>query len=259
MQLIVLGSSGGYPEPGRPCSGYLVHSQTTRIWVDAGTGTLNALLKILKLEDLDCILISHLHPDHWTDLPIALHQLAVNECRVSRPLPVYGPPGWPQATGIESQWFSSQSPPQRELTFGAGKTLTIGDLEIIPVEVQHGVQTFAFRFTQGEDTLVYSGDSSPCEALVEIARGADLFLCEATLPPGEETPISMNPAQAGKVAKEAGVSRLVLTHLLPGQDPDAACAVAAEIYSGPVTYARPGGVFTVGGSAQSGGLSLFGD
>jgi ribonuclease BN (tRNA processing enzyme) len=247
MKLTILGSSGGYPEPGRACSGYLIETGGASIWVDAGTGTLDALLRLHALEQLDAIVVTHLHPDHWTDLPIALHRVAVTSAgRVERPIPVFGPDGWPEATGIAGQWFASaDSPPFVVRTLDASVATEIGDLTMTAASVEHGMPTFALRFSDGRRTLAFSADTAPCDGLLSIARQADLFLCEATLPDGKETPISMNPAQAARIAHEAGAGWLVLTHLLPGIDPGESCAVARRHFSGPVDHTDPGREFAI--------------
>src|SRR5690348_2822565 len=101
MQLRILGSSGGWPAAGNPCSGYLVSAAGTQVWVDAGSGTLGALLAQGSLSDVDALWISHLHPDHCADLPVVWHTLAYSGVGRTAPLPVLGPPGWPDAiTGL---------------------------------------------------------------------------------------------------------------------------------------------------------------
>jgi ribonuclease BN (tRNA processing enzyme) len=247
LRLIILGSCGGYPEPGRACSGYLVESGKTKIWVDAGTGTLGSLLRFCPLDDLDAIMLTHLHPDHWTDLPIALHQYSVqSQGQPSHLLPVYGPPGWPEATGVSSQWYSQRGARPYEVNaLAPGEQVSIGELTVTTAAVEHSVPTFALRISDGKRNLVYSADTRACDSLRDIVTGADLFLCEATLPPGQETSISMNPAQAGRLATEAGVRHLVLTHLLPGIDPAESCAIASKHFAGPVDHADQGRTFDV--------------
>jgi glyoxylase-like metal-dependent hydrolase (beta-lactamase superfamily II) len=94
LRLRVLGCAGGYPGPGSACSGYLLEAAGQRVWVDAGGGTLAEIQRHWSLADLDAIWISHLHPDHCTDLPLAFHVLSVGGVRGGRRLPVLGPSGW---------------------------------------------------------------------------------------------------------------------------------------------------------------------
>ena len=68
LTLTVLGCSGSYPGPGQACSGYLVRSGGTTVWLDAGTGTLANLQLHVGLDQVDAIVLSHQHPDHWSDI-----------------------------------------------------------------------------------------------------------------------------------------------------------------------------------------------
>ncbi|MFJ9579269.1 MBL fold metallo-hydrolase [Streptomyces sp. NPDC101191] len=90
-------------------------------------------------------------------------------------------------------------------------------------------------------SLVYSGDSAPCFSLVELALGCQLFLCEADgAGDGHHS-----PEEAGRTAAEAGVGRLLVTHVGPPIDPEEAVRRAATVFDGPVEYAGPGRTFTV--------------
>jgi len=68
MKLTVLGCSGSYPGPGGAASGYLVEADGTRIWLDAGSGTLANLQRHIGLDAVDAVVLSHEHPDHWADI-----------------------------------------------------------------------------------------------------------------------------------------------------------------------------------------------
>ncbi len=243
----MLGCAGGWPAAGRPCSGYLVSEGETRLWIDAGAGTLAELLRHCALAAVDALWVSHLHPDHCADLGVVRNALAYGRARDGRPLPVLGPPGW-------SRWFDA-AVPDTEATRTAfdardleeGHTALAGGLRITPFAVRHGVPTFGCRVESRRAVLAYSADSAPCDALVDLARDADLFLCEAFLslsarePGGFET--VMTPEQAGATATAAGARRLLLTHLHPDADPVAAAARARTTYAGPVDVAAPGEVY----------------
>lgn len=244
MRLVVLGCSGGYPEPNRACSGYLVEAAGRRLWLDAGSGTLARLLARCSLVDVDAAWLTHLHPDHWTDLPLAIHALAVGAANRSLPLPVYGPRGWADAVGVKLHWQGEDDTPLyevRELTDGL--TVAFGDVHVRSVAVEHGIETYALRLEADGASLVYSADSAPCAALVELACGADLFLCAA----GTMTTslIHPNPRQAGEMAAAAGAKRLLVTHLRPGADHKQALAMAREAFPDDVMIATEGAEYEV--------------
>src|SRR5437763_724124 len=100
--------------------------------------------------------------------------------------------------------------------YGGGETFEAAGLRVTPVRVPHyEIQTFAFRVRDNGRTLAYSGDSAPSDALVEVARDADLFLCEATL----ATPVEGDGMRGHLAADEAvaafersGAKRLVIVH-----------------------------------------------
>ena len=252
LWLRVLGCAGGYPGAGSPCSGYLLEGAGRRIWIDAGGGVLAELQRHCSLADLDAVWISHLHPDHCTDLPLAYHVLAVGGVRGGRPLPVLGPAGW--ATRMDA--FLARPGAMAsvfevvELTDGA--RLAFGDLGLEAVATEHGIETYGLRATVAGRTLAYSADSGPCAALERLAARSDLLVCEAFLSPGgpvapsaAANAISLTPEQAGRLAAAASAQRLVLTHLPPAADAAQAHALAAASFGGQVEVAVQGKRFEV--------------
>lgn len=244
MRLRVLGSAGGWPGPGLPCSGYLLEAGGQRIWVDAGSGTLVELLRHTSLAELDAIWVSHLHPDHCADLPMAWHTLAYGRSR-GAPLPVLGPAGWASSiAGLLDE------PDELGTVFSVveladGAVYEFGSVALQAVSTRHSMVTFGLRASFDGRVLSYTADSAPCEAVVEIARDADLFLCEAFLstpdPPGFTS--VMRPEDAGRAASAGGARLLVLTHLHPDADPAFAKARAGTEFSGPIEVAEQGRVF----------------
>jgi ribonuclease BN (tRNA processing enzyme) len=241
MRVTVLGTSGGYPPPGSACSGYLVEEDETRVWIDAGSGTFPRLLEHCAPNELTAILISHLHADHWTDLVLGLHVLRFAFER-ERPLPVYGPSGWMEAMGIVADWAVEDKPAFEPREVREGETIRVGPLKIIPIPVEHtpDLDTYGFRILNGSCSMAYSADSGPCEALVELARGVDLFVCEAGSPGEQEMQMHLNGRQAGEFAAQAGAQRLLVTHLAPGTDSAETLAHARSSFGGPVELAAEG-------------------
>jgi ribonuclease BN (tRNA processing enzyme) len=113
--------------------------------------------------------------------------------------------------------------------------------------VNHPVPAYAIRLSVGDRTLVYSGDSGESDALVELAKGADTFLCEATFGPGEPyvPDLHMTGRQAGEHANRAGVERLIVTHVPPWGSREVAAEQAAEAFDGAVEAAQPGAVYEI--------------
>lgn len=239
VRVTVLGLSGGYPAPGFACSGYLVEAGDTRVWMDAGSGTLSRLLGQCSLADLTAVLISHLHADHWTDLPLALHTLRFAFEREA-PLAVYGPSGWMAAMGIVAEWAREDDPVFVPHELRERETIEIGGLAVEPIGVVHSdLETFGFRISGEGRTLAYSADSAPCPPLDELAHDADLFICEA-LAPVDESEMHLSGREAGSIAARSGTRRLLVTHLVPGAKRDEVLAAASDAFGGRVELAVEG-------------------
>ncbi|HZX06831.1 MBL fold metallo-hydrolase [Kribbella sp.] len=241
LRLTVLGSATPYPSADNPCSGYLVTAGDTRIWMDAGTGTLGPLQRHTRLDELDAIWISHLHADHSADLLTAYYGALYADLTLPAPIPLYGPPGiadrlagfltnGPTRSPIESAFAITE--------LSDGHSATVGTVRLTSRAVEHGMPAFAVRVESG-GSLVYSGDTAPCAALTELADGCDALLCEADGP----DPTHHTPEQAGLTA--AGAGRLIVTHVGPGITPAEAVARAATRYDGLVEYAAPGSTYTI--------------
>ena len=250
MRLTVLGCSGSGPGPASPASGYLVSAGDTRLVLDLGNGAFGALLRHVDPWALDAVALTHLHADHCADVTnLVVHRRYDPGAPAGvRPLPVHAPDDAARRLALAY----AASPQEREtadltdvLAFhpvGAGAT--IGSLTLRAARVAHPVPAFALRLEHAGASLVYSGDTGPCAALVELARGADVLLCEASWPhvlPGRWTEpppgLHLSGRQAGEHAAAAGVGRLLLTHVPVWTDAAAILAEARAAFDGPVELA----------------------
>jgi ribonuclease BN (tRNA processing enzyme) len=246
LELTVLGSASPYPDTHNPCSGYLVTSGDTRIWVDAGTGTLAQLRRRTSLDRLSAIWISHLHADHCADLLTAFYGARYADIRLAAPIPLYGPPGI--AERLAGFLDNAIEPAFEVHELYDGQQARLGPVTVTSRAVEHGMPAFAARFHADDAALVYSGDTAPCAALTDLARDCDLLLCEADSDavPTDEQPVHHTPEEAGDTATAANARRLLLTHLGPWLDAEDALARAASRYAGRIDYAAPGRVFHIG-------------
>ncbi len=258
MKFTVLGKSPAWLDADGACSGYLITEGDTTVLIDCGNGVFGKLRKYHDYVDVDAIVISHLHADHFADLiPFGF---ALRFAPRQQPVPIdpwpgtdsparpklFGPPGarqfledldgsWELGRHFEQAFETSEYDPEA--------ALEIGPLTITFREVPHYVTTFAMSVTgAGEGRIVYGADCCPNEALVELASDADLLVTEATLPRPERTGIRghLTPAEAGEHAEKAGAKQLVLTHISDEIDPEWALEQARSTYGGPVQVAREG-------------------
>ncbi len=241
MRLTVLGSSGTHTSAGSVCSGYLVRTETTTVMVDAGNGSTANLQSVVDLAELDAIVISHQHADHCVDL-IGLHHAVRASGTNARGIPLYSPPG---VVELLAELTSREAPYVFEDSFSlqavqAGDSFTVGDIRFRLFPSVHPVPTLSMRIEAGGRVLTYSADSAGGPDLVDAARGSDLFLCEATWqgeqldhPPG----IHLTAYDAADVATEAGVSRLMLTHIAGNLDREQSLLQARTRFTGPIELA----------------------
>jgi ribonuclease BN (tRNA processing enzyme) len=231
LTLTVLGCSGTYASPGNACSGYLVSDGATTVWVDAGSGTLANLQRHVALDGVDALVLSHEHPDHWTDL-----EGFFNVCRFvtgRQGIPVYAPAGLKEHTynDDESPFFVWQDVKD-------GASASVGALTFTFSRTDHGPETLAMRIDGGGRTLGYSADTGPKWSLGELGVGLDLALCEATfLQESEGEAQHLSARQAGGSARDAGAAGLMLTHIWPTIDVERSRAEATDAYGGPVHLA----------------------
>jgi ribonuclease BN (tRNA processing enzyme) len=242
----VIGCSGSFPGPESPASCYLIEAGGFSLLLDFGNGALGALQRHHDLYDIDAIAISHLHADHCLDL--CGYYVARKYCpQGAQPkIPVYAPVG---ADIRMAEAYDLAPYPGMTDTFDftplAGE-FQVGPFRIITEPVNHVIESYGFRITCEGKTLAYSGDTGLTDILVELARDADLFLCEASFLEGPDQPpnLHLTAREAAQYADKAGVKRLVLTHLVPWNDAGQSLDEAKEAgFSGPIELARSGAVY----------------
>ena len=238
------------PGPHSPASCYLLEADGFRLVVDLGSGSLGPLQRYAAVNQIDAVALSHLHADHFIDMcSFWVARKYSPEGALPR-IPVYGPAGTAERIGLLHGSDGGDELMKRFAfeTLEPGK-LTMGPFDVELAHMNHPVETFAFRFTHDGRSLVYTGDTGETEAGPALADGADVFLSEAAfiegpgLPPG----IHLPARQAGAYASRAGVGRLVLTHLVPGNSTDYARAEAAAEYPGALDIAVAGQVIDLTG------------
>ncbi len=231
--MLVLGCDGSWPGPGGAGSGYLVRSATTTVLLDAGPGTMANLQQFADPATVDAVVVSHEHPDHWTDLyGFDLYSQHVSDRTGT---PVLAP------AGLQRRAAMSTSSALAWHRVRHGDKATIGDLTCSFFRTDHRPETLAVRIDGGGRSLGYSADSGPDWSLGELGLGLDLVLCEATFTSEHEGVAGhMSARQAGMQARSADAHRVVLTHRWPTIEAGAVAAEAAEAFGAPVEQAEIG-------------------
>jgi ribonuclease BN (tRNA processing enzyme) len=265
LRITVLGKSPSWQDAGGACSGYLVEEGGTRLLLDCGNGVFAKMREIVDYVDIDAVVITHLHADHFLDL--VPFSYALTYAPRQQPVPV--PPSWSGTDNPARPLLCA--PPGALETFrrvvGAwgnedliekaftmreyevSDEVTVGPLSITFTEVPHYVPTHAVSISSdnGGGRFVFGADHAPTDAIPAFARGADLLLIEATLPRPERTGVRghITPGEAGEHGRKAGVRRLVLTHISDELDADWAVECASETFGAAVEVAREGAVYEV--------------
>ena len=217
--------------------------------VDFGNGAIGPLQRYVDLVKVDAVLLSHLHADHCVDLYSYSIARTFSPAGPQPPIPVYGPAGTAERIGLVHGVAGDEDLAKRFTfeTLEPGR-MTIGPFDLQVAHVNHTVETFGFRFTHGGRTIAYTGDTGPTEAVPALAAGADVFLSEAAFLEGPDLPPDMHltAREAAVYANRADVGRLILTHLRPWNDPDAARHEAMSAFGGALEIANAGQVIDLG-------------
>jgi ribonuclease BN (tRNA processing enzyme) len=237
MELTVLGCSGSFGAPaGGACSGYLVRTAQSTLWLDCGNGTLANLQRHAAVDDLAAVVITHWHPDHCVDI-YGLHVLLKYGLQRSG-LPVFAPQGLEQrlATLVDGDWGGAFG----WSAVGDGDAVTVNGCGLRFSRTAHPPPTNAVEISADGKRLVYTADTGPDWSPEAFGPGADLVLSEATFQRDtENSGVHLSARQAGERARAAGARRLMLTHLWPGLDPNASVVEGSEAFGQEVLLAAP--------------------
>lgn len=262
----MLGTGSPRPDLERSGPAQVLFIDNVPILIDCGEGTTNQLLKAgIRPESINHLWLTHLHSDHLFGYA---QFLIGGQGNGRRELTVVGPQGTRKYHERILEMYEEDIQYRLSLGRSAKGLMDVNIIEItepgeiisdLPVKVTaermiHNVPTFGYRFEREGKVIVISGDTAPTDKLIEFARGADILVQDAALTTtsvytkGENKEFEKvfinlqkehcTPAQCGETAEKAGVKKLVMTHFLPGADPEEACREALEVFSGTVIAGR---------------------
>ncbi|HET7790831.1 MAG TPA: ribonuclease Z [Gemmatimonadales bacterium] len=256
MHLVTVGTGTVAPSAARTAACHWVERGDLRLLLDCGAGSLHRLAEFgLDWPRLTHVALSHFHPDHFGEVPMLVYALKYATVPPRRdPLTILGPPGLGDLLSRLARGFGDWL-----LAPGFGLEVhEIQESEIVHLDAEVRLETFpvphtgesvALSVTGPEGRLVYTGDTGPSDELARWARDCDLLLAECSLPESLAMDIHLTPERAGDLARAAAARRLVLTHFYPPVETTDPARAAAARFGGPVTAARDGERFTIGGRA----------
>ena len=235
MRITIIGCMGAYPPPGGATSGYLIEDGDTRVLLECGSGVLSQLQQKLSLYELDGVVISHYHPDHCADLG-CLQYAAMIETQLSKrtkQLYAWGP-GEPERLTYYEYCAGC--------SYEGIPYFRIGTLRFETCENIHEIKSYAIKVTDSQGkSFVFSGDTGYYEKLGSFAKNADCFLCESSFYAEQKLhgKLHMNVEEAARLAADARVKQLVLTHLPHYGDTYRLVSQARAEFEGEVCLAEP--------------------
>lgn len=219
MHLTVLGTGTARPVAETAASGILVQTATTAVLFDIGSGIASRLEASIGAATLHGLVVGHMHADHWIDIAPLRYKFPWGEPAL-RPLEVHLPPGGKDRLD-HLAIVMSERPGFFEASFNvheyaSGAEFTIGDLSIRPHPIGHYVPAWSLEIIgPGGERVIYAGDMGPAESVVELARGSELLILEATLNTDEFDDLKrghLTAEEAVDHAVRAGVPRAILVH-----------------------------------------------
>lgn len=240
IELCVVGSGTGIPSPKRASPSYLLTLSHHTLLIDSGPGTLRRLSELgLSLHDIDALCYTHFHPDHISDL---VHFFFASKNPLDprkKLLKLFGGPGIRTFYEKLLDTYEGVFRPSFPLSifeFG-GTQHDEAHFRLFTLPLSHTPHSIGYRFETEGKSVVFSGDTDVCDNLVELARGADLFVLECSFPDSLKVQGHLTPSECGQIAQRANARKLLLTHFYPpceGADLLGACR---KFYSGEILLA----------------------
>jgi ribonuclease BN (tRNA processing enzyme) len=252
MEITVVGSGTVVPRPERRQSCVTVETGGEMLVIDLGSGAVRGMLLAgLDPFAVDRIFFTHFHPDHTVDVVPLLFSIKYGaEEERTRPLYLTGPESftefWDSVRSVWGEFMVGDYPTHvSELPHVCSSPLDLPGCRLSWAPAEHRPESIAYRLDGEDGDFVYSGDTEYSESVVELARNAHTLLIECSFPDENPVPGHLTPSSAARIASEAGVERVVLTHIYPAADELDLPAEIGRGYDGEVVVAKDGLKFSV--------------
>jgi ribonuclease BN (tRNA processing enzyme) len=210
VNLKVIGYWGAYPEPDSATSCYVISDEESKIVLDIGSGALSKLTKYENINKINDIIISHFHYDHFVDIyPLQFNSMIQqNIGKRKEPINIYTPYDSNYSDTMDYKTFT------KNIMYNQGPIFDINGFITTFLKTNHVIDSYAVKVKKIGKSIVYTGDTAWSDELVDFSKNADLLICEASLFDGMKGKVEghLTAGEAGKLANEANVKKLLLTH-----------------------------------------------
>jgi ribonuclease BN (tRNA processing enzyme) len=252
MEITVVGSGTVVPRLERRQSCVVVETGGEVLVFDLGSGAMRGMLHAdLDPFAVDRVFFTHFHPDHTVDVVSLLFSIKYGaEGERTRPLYLTGPEPfrdfWDSVTNVWGEWMLGDYPTEiSELPHECPSPLDLSGCHLSWAPAEHRPESIAYRMETDGGAFVYTGDTEYGESVVELARGVHTLLVECSFPDDSPVPGHLTPSSVARIASEAGVERVVLTHIYPSVDNALLVPEVERGYGGEVIVAEDGFKFSV--------------
>jgi len=246
LEATVLGSGVwvGNRSHSRRGPGFLLRSRDRSILIDCACGTNYQLAEAgFDPNGLDALFLTHLHADHSGGVIALLGEMVITG-RGER-FEIHGPPGTGEFFEDLFKVHSKVPGPIAKIRDAfelkiadakPGPFYDAGGLRASAYELRHAALNYGYRFECEGKAVAFTGDTEPCEALVELARGCDLLFCQCFRP--DPSPFHMDPYSVAELCLRAKPRKVALVHMSPELDPLGALGIIRSRWGGEVVTAE---------------------
>lgn len=242
MKITIVGKWGAYPDKNSATVSFLIEHEGFKMLIDCGSGVLSTVQNYINPTELDALMLSHYHHDHKADVgPLQYYMLIQTQLgNRKEPFPIYG-----HANDQDEFAALTFEPFTVGKEIQAGKQEKIGPFTIDFLPTVHPAYCLAMKFTVDGKTFVYSADTEWTDPLVDFTKGADLFLCEASLYNQQKGHVKghLTAGEVGELAAQADVNKVILTHFPHYGDHQQLVSEAKEKFQGDVVLSEAGLIF----------------
>ena len=245
IKITIIGTGTVRSIDSRACSAYMIESPESTVLIDCGPGSWLRLKDFNKdFVKFDHVFLTHFHPDHIIDLIMILFTIYHMPSKRSDPIHIWGAAGLRQFFSLMIEAYGDwlQNPMFQVIEL-QNTIYDISDFTLTWLPVNHAAESVGYRFEINQKVICISGDSGYCQELITLSQDADLAILECSFPDDKAEDFHLTPSQAGTIARQANIQKLILSHLYPEVLQTNITQKVSQQYTGPCIIAQDGDLF----------------